>query len=77
MSNDFFDAFEEDGFEADWSKVTEERVQKFFDKLSEQDAERVFSEMKKAIETNNKRKALISVGTVVLQEAVKLGLKAL
>lgn len=76
MGDDFFDAFD-DKIDADWSKVSDEKVEELFQKLSDQDAEQVFDQIKQAIETNNKRKGLVRVGAVILQEAVKLGLKSL
>lgn len=76
MGDSFFDAFD-DKIEANWDEVTDERVQALFKNLSDQDAERIFDEMKSAIAANNKRKSIISVSCVVLQEVVKLGLKSL
>ncbi len=76
MSDDFFSAFG-DEIEADWDEVTEERVNTLFNKLEEQDAERIFTEMKNAIDVNNRNKAIAQIGFLVLQEAAKLGLKAL
>ena len=74
--SDFFDAFD-DEIEANWDEVTEERVNALFGKLKEQDAERIFTEMKEAINVNNRNKAIAQIGLLVLQEAVKLGVKAL
>lgn len=74
MGDEFFDAFD-DGIDVDWSKIKEEDLNKMIDKLEDQEAEAIFTELKDAIATNNRNKAIVKVALTILQTAVKLGMK--
>lgn len=72
----FFDSFDDD-LEIDWSKVSIDRVNKLYAKLSDQDIEKVFSDLRDVTDSNNKKKSIIATTFTVLQVAVKLGLKVI
>jgi len=74
--DEFFDSFD-DEMEIDWSKVSMQRIEKMYAKLSAQDADKIFSQLKGVIDENNKKKAIINATFAVLQVAVKLGLKVI
>ena len=76
MGDDFFDEFG-DKIDADWSANNKKKMESLFKKLDDIDTERIFAEMKRVIELNNKRKAIAQMSLVLIQEAIKLGLKAL
>ncbi len=76
MGDDFFDAFG-DEIEVDWSKISESELDQMVGKLKDQDAEAIFDELKKAIETNNRNKAIVKTTLTILQTAVKLGMKVI
>ena len=75
--DDFFDSFDDEDIEIDWSKVSMQRIEKMYSKLSAQDADKIFSQLKGVIDENNKKKAIINATFAVLQVAVKLGLKVI
>jgi hypothetical protein len=72
----FFDSFDEE-IEVDWSKVSMQRIEKMYAKLSTQDADKIFGQLKNVIDENNKKKAIINATFAVLQVVVKLGLKVI
>jgi hypothetical protein len=74
MGDDFFDAFE-GGISVDWSKIDEVELTRLVNKLEDQEAEAIFAELKRVIETNNRNKAIVKTTLTVLQTAVKLGAK--
>lgn len=74
MGDDFFDAFG-DEISVDWSKVSESQLDMMIAKLDEQDAESIFNDLKAAIESNNRNKAIVKTTLTILQTAVKLGMK--
>ena len=76
MGDDFFDAFE-GGINVDWSKISESELDKMVGQLKDQDAEAIFDELKKAIESNNRNKAIVKTTLTILQTAVKLGMKVI
>lgn len=77
MSNDdFFDAFG-DKIEVDWSKINSDELDKMMDTLNKQDVDRIFNTLQEAIDTNNKRRAIVDVTLKVLEVAVKLGMKVI
>lgn len=72
--DDFFDAFG-DEIEVDWSKISDKELNELLTKLSKQEVDRIFGELRKAIDSNNKRKSIVGVTLKVLQLAVSLGMK--
>jgi arsenate reductase-like glutaredoxin family protein len=74
MSDDFFDDFPE-GIEVDWSKISDKELDQLIATLSKQDVEKIFNELRTVIDTNNKRKSIVSVTLKILQVAVSLGMK--
>lgn len=74
MSDDFFDAFG-DEIQVDWSKVTENDIQKMLEKLDNQEASRIFDELKTVIEQNNKKKAIAKSVMTAIEVLGKLGAK--
>ena len=71
--DDFFDAFED--IEVDWSKISDKELNELLTKLSKQEVDRIFGELRTAIDSNNKRKSIVGVTLKVLQLAVSLGMK--
>lgn len=74
MGDDFFDAFG-DEIAVDWSKIKESDLDRLITKLGDQEAEKIFSELKEAIEISNRNKAIVKTTLAVLQTVVKLGAK--
>jgi hypothetical protein len=74
MDDDFFDDFPE-GIEVDWSKISDKELDQLVATLSKQDVEKIFGELQKVIDTNNKRKSIVDVTLKILQVAVSLGMK--
>ena len=74
MGDDFFDAFP-DGIQVDWSKISDKELDQLVATLSKQDVEKIFGELQKVIDTNNKRKSIVDVTLKILQVAVSLGMK--
>jgi hypothetical protein len=74
MGDDFFDDFPE-GIGVDWSKISDKELDQFVATLSKQDVEKIFEELQKVIDTNNKRKSIVDVTLKILQVAVSLGMK--
>ena len=74
MGDDFFDDFPE-GIEVDWSKISDKELDQLVATLSKQDVEKIFGELQKVIDTNNKRKSIVDITLKILQVAVSLGMK--
>jgi hypothetical protein len=74
MDDDFFDDFPE-GIEVDWSKISDKELDQLVATLSKQDVEKIFGELQKVIDTNNKRKSIVDITLKILQVAVSLGMK--
>lgn len=72
--DDFFNQFP-DGINVNWSKISDKELDQMVSTLSKQDVEKIFGELRTAIEISNKRKAIVNITLQVLQVAVKLGMK--
>ena len=76
MGDGFFDAFDGE-INVDWSKISESDLDQMIAKLDDQDADKLFDDLKAAIETNNRNKAIVKTTLAALQTAVKLGMKVI
>lgn len=71
----FWDRLRGKEVKADWEKITQKNISKWYDELDDQKAEQVFQQLQEIIANNNQKKALVKATVAILKAAADVGIK--